>query len=107
MASILVIDDDGPAAELYTSLLRVFGYEAAFVTSGQEALLHLASARPDLVMLDIMMPEMNGVDFLRKLKSDEQNTALRVVIFSALDETDWRERPPLRGGVRLLDQRQL
>src|SRR5437868_3994189 len=97
MASILVIDDDGLAAELYTSLLRVFGHEAAFVTSGRDALLHLGSARPDLVILDIMMPEMNGMDLLLKLKADVQTSGLRVVIFSALDETQWRDRAARAG----------
>ena len=97
MARILVIDDDDVAAEVYTSLLQTFGHETSFVTSSKEAFAHLASARPDLVILDIMMPDMNGLDLLRKLKSDKENTGLRIVIFSAMDETDWRERAAIAG----------
>ena len=92
MPSILVVDDDGPAAELYVSLLRIFGYEAVFVTSGFEALRHLGSALPDLVILDIMMPEMNGMDVLRRIKADKRTTCLPVVVFSALDDEEWRQR---------------
>ena len=97
MSSILVVDDDGAAAEIYVSLLRIFGYEAAFVTNGLDALRRVGSVLPDLIILDMMMPDMNGLDVLRKIKADEQTTHLPVVVFSALDDEEWRQRAVTAG----------
>ena len=62
MASILVVDDDQPAAELFAAILRHLGYHATSTCSGPSALEHIGTAMPDLVILDMMMPDMNGLE---------------------------------------------
>ena len=92
MASILVVDDDQPTAELFAAILRHMGYHATSIQSGLAAIEHIGAALPDLVILDMMMPDMNGLEVLRRLRTDERTASLPVVMFSALDDDDWRER---------------
>jgi CheY-like chemotaxis protein len=90
MATILVVDDDQLAAESFTAILRHLGYQVGFVTSGLAALEHLSGGLPDLVILDVMMPEVNGLDLLRRIRTDARTAQVPVVIYSALDDDDWR-----------------
>jgi two-component system phosphate regulon response regulator PhoB len=90
MPQILVIDDDQLAAESFSAVLRHLGYQVMFVTSGPAALEHLSSGLPDLVILDVMMPELNGLDLLRRIRTDARTAQVPVVIYSALDDDQWR-----------------
>ncbi len=93
MASILVVDDDPAAGELFSAILRNFGYDTTSADSGNAALERLrAQSLPDLVILDMMMPGMNGIEVLRRIRSDARTAELPVVMFSALDDDDWRAR---------------
>jgi DNA-binding response OmpR family regulator len=89
MSRILVVDDDQFAAELFAALLRHLGYEVAFATSGAAALEHLDGGLPDLVILDVMMPELNGVELLRLIRANAKTADVPVVMYSALDDDDW------------------
>jgi CheY-like chemotaxis protein len=97
MASILVVDDDQPAAELFAAILRHLGYHATSTCSGPQALEHIGTAMPDLVILDMMMPDMNGLEVLKRLRTDEKTAKVPVVMFSALDDDEWRERAAVAG----------
>src|SRR5579863_7457853 len=97
MARILVIDDDAPAGDLVAALLRHYGHEASAACGGDAALQHLDTNKPDLVLLDLMMPGMNGIDVLRKIRSDQRLSSLPVVMLSALDDDDWRARAEYAG----------
>lgn len=92
MSRILVVDDDQPAGDLLTTILRNFGYQCSSATSGADALQTLAHSRPDLVILDMMMPGMNGLDVLKRIRSDARTADLPVVMYSALDDDEWRAR---------------
>jgi DNA-binding response OmpR family regulator len=83
---ILVVDDQRDILELTASVLAAAGYASQTCTSGREALDKLAAERFDLVLLDINMPEMDGWETLRLLRSDEQAEAPPVVMFSVKGE---------------------
>lgn len=83
---ILIVDDDAGAARLLAMLVRHLGCNASFVESGGAALSYLAQHRPDLVILDLMMPGIDGLEVLRRMRHDPQTAQVPVVMFSALDD---------------------
>jgi DNA-binding response OmpR family regulator len=97
MARILIIDDDAPAADLVAAVLRQFGYETDCAVGGDAALSHLCHSVPDLVLLDIMMPTMNGIEVLRRIRADARTAGLQVIVLSALDDEEWRDRAQQEG----------
>ncbi len=99
MSNILVVDDDPSAGDLFTAILRSFGYHTTSATSGDEAIESLRTWVPDLVILDVMMPGMNGLEVLKKIRKDERTAEVPVVMFSALDDDDWRARAKEEGAT--------
>jgi DNA-binding response OmpR family regulator len=97
MPSILVVDDDGPAGDLVAALLRHFGYRTSCASSGDAALERLGDALPDLVLLDMMMPGMNGIEVLRRIRGNARTADLPVVMYSALDDEEWRAKAHYAG----------
>ena len=86
MPQFLVVDDNIPTGRALVRLLQSAGHEAEFVSSGREALDQLENLRPEVVVLDWMMPEMDGVEVLRTVRSDPRFDQVRVVMFSAISE---------------------
>jgi chemosensory pili system protein ChpA (sensor histidine kinase/response regulator) len=76
---ILVVDDHAVTREPLAKLLRYEGFEAVCAANGVEALDALARATPALVLLDVMMPKMNGVELLRHMRADERTRAVPVI----------------------------
>ncbi len=81
---ILVVDDEPDVVTYLSAVLRDNGYEAFEAYDGEEALAKIRSDRPDLVTLDITMPEMTGVKAYRTLKEDEKLKAIPVVIVTGV-----------------------
>lgn len=77
---ILVVDDEPPIVRLVKAKLRVDGYEVVTASDGNEALQVLQQESPDLVVLDVMMPEMDGFETLRRIR---QNSTVPVVMLTA------------------------
>ena len=84
MKKILIIDDEESIHLLYREEFEEEGYEVHSALSGEEALEKVALINPDLVILDINMPGMNGIDVLRRLK--ELNSKMPVILSSAYQE---------------------
>ena len=84
--SILVVDDDADIVNLTRLVLERGGYRASAAGSGHEALRVVQNERPDLVLLDINMPGMDGWQVLRVLKVDERTHAIPVAMFSIKGE---------------------
>lgn len=84
MKRILLIDDEESIHLLYREELEEEGYEVHSSLSGQDALDKLGIVNPDLVILDINMPGMNGIDVLRRIK--EMNNKLPVILSTAYDQ---------------------
>ena len=84
MKKILVVDDEESIHLIFRDELETAGYEVHSAMNGEEALRLVPALRPDLVILDIQMPGINGIEVLRKLK--EKNPDLPVILSSAYQE---------------------
>ncbi len=88
MSSILVIDDADSFREIVARLLRTEGYSVLTAANGREGLGVLEGEKPDLILLDLLMPEMDGLAFLQAMRANPQWQGIRVVILTALTEGD-------------------
>ncbi len=79
--TVLVVDDDGAIREVVHTLLELHGYEVVEAVDGQDAFEKLADCSPAIILLDLMMPNMDGIDFARELH--KRRMAFRLVAFSA------------------------
>jgi class 3 adenylate cyclase len=89
-AKILVVDDTPHNVKLLADLLGARGYAVATAASGREALALVEAEHPDLVLLDVVMPEMSGYDVCRKIRENPATAILPVVMVTALDPTQER-----------------
>jgi adenylate cyclase len=89
-AKILVVDDTVRNVKLLADLLAVKGYAVVTAASGQEALDKIEPERPDLVLLDVVMPEMSGYEVCRKIREIPETRMLPVVMVTALDPSEER-----------------
>lgn len=85
---ILVIDDNPADVSLIEEILKLDEYEVLKATGGLEGLKTARIERPDLVILDLMMPDLDGFDVMRLLESDENTRGLPVILFTAKDLTE-------------------
>jgi adenylate cyclase len=85
-SSVLVVDDNEMNRDILCSLLAADGHQAAVAENGRVALELIKAKSFDLVLLDVMMPEMNGYQVLEHLKSDPNSRDIPVIVLSALDE---------------------
>ena len=85
---ILVVDDDPNIRELLLQELTETGYQVRLASNGREAIRLVREERPDLVLLDVMMPEMNGFDVAAVLKNDPQTMDIPIVILSIVQDRD-------------------
>jgi CheY-like chemotaxis protein len=81
---IMIVDDDLVLRQMYSERLKTEGYEIMEAGSGQEALDKLKTEKPDIILLDVMMPKMNGIDVLKTLRADEETKNIPVIILTAL-----------------------
>jgi CheY-like chemotaxis protein len=84
MKKILLVDDEANIRFIYSEELRDEGYSVISASNGEEGLRRFEDENPDLVILDIHMPDMNGIDVLRRMKT--QNPAIPVILSSAFPE---------------------
>jgi two-component system, OmpR family, phosphate regulon response regulator PhoB len=83
MPAILIVDDEYGIAEMSAELLSYLGYAARTASDGASALTSVDQAPPDLILLDVMMPVVSGIDVLLTLKADARHRAIPVVMMSA------------------------
>ena len=89
MARILIVEDEQDLQEVLSYNLRQAGHDAFVVALGQEALDRVRGEPPDLVLLDLMLPDMSGLEILKLLRRNPANSATRVVVLTARrDEVD-------------------
>ncbi|MES2973617.1 MAG: response regulator [Pseudomonadota bacterium] len=89
-ATILIVDDERPNRRLLELLLEHEGYRTLCASSGKEALVMALQRQPDLIMLDLMMPEMDGYQVLVALKADGATSTIPVIVLTALTERSAR-----------------
>lgn len=89
MVKILFADDEQMVRNLYAdSLQAIAGFEVETASDGQEVLQKVAENKPNLIILDVYMPNMSGVDALKELKSSPNTSDIPVIMFSGVAETN-------------------
>jgi len=89
MAQILIVDDSPTEVHVLTSMLEKHGHTILTAASGAEGIEMAKSAKPDLVLMDVVMPGMNGFQATRELSKNEETSAIPVIIVTTKDqETD-------------------
>lgn len=83
MRTALIVEDNSPNAELFYRTLKHTGFSATIACNGFEALEYLAVSIPDLVLLDVYLPGMSGLDVLRYIRQEERLNPTRVMIATA------------------------
>jgi len=99
MSDILIVDDEPENLLLLERILAGHGYQVRTATSGARALEATQLQVPDLILLDILMPEMDGYEVCRRLKAYDGTRDVPVLFLSALDETKYKVRALAAGGV--------
>lgn len=95
---ILIVDDNASLVHLYQIVLERAGFSAQGATSAQEALEILASEAPDLILLDIMMPEISGLELCRTIRTQYPELTVQILIYTA-DSRKEMERESLAAGA--------
>lgn len=89
---ILLVEDDTALASVYRSRLELEGFEVKEVNNGEDALSTTLSFKPDLILLDAMMPKISGFDVLDILRNTPEITNIRVIMLTALSQPKDKER---------------
>jgi two-component system chemotaxis response regulator CheY len=84
LKNILVVDDTADCREPLARLLKISGYRPTTAVNGLDALAHLDTDQPDLILLDLMMPEMDGIAFLKQLRALDPWKSVPVIVLTAL-----------------------
>jgi CheY-like chemotaxis protein len=81
--TVLIIEDEEDAAELFAEMMRVSGFRVQKTSSSTPAINMMTAEKPDVVLLDIMMPEVSGLDILRQMRRDPALARIPVIVVSA------------------------
>ena len=87
-ARILIVDDHEDNVELLRARLEARGYETDSAADGQQALEHVRASPPDLILLDVMMPKVDGIEVAKRVKSDSTLPFIPIIMQTALDSTE-------------------
>jgi DNA-binding response OmpR family regulator len=90
MAKIMVVDDNKEFTILYKEYLRMVGFEATAENDSSKAMEQAYATQPDLIVLDLMMPEPNGFQLCRMLRADPNFRRTPIIIVTALNDEDSR-----------------
>ena len=85
---VLVVDDASKNLQVVGAMLDRVGYATTFATSGQQALDRIQTAKPDLILLDLMMPEMDGLQVCKHLKANAAHCEIPVIFLTASHDRD-------------------
>jgi DNA-binding response OmpR family regulator len=99
---IAVVDDDPRLRQILQMFLTVQGYDVAIAEDGRRGLEMISNETPDLVILDVMMPGMDGIELCRRLRSIPETKAVPIVIYTALSDEDDVERARAAGANHML-----
>ena len=103
-ASVLVVEDDAVMRAMTVRMLKTAGWDADEAENGRAALERLAQRTPQLIVLDLMMPEMDGFEFVDELRRRQEWRGIPVVVVTARDLSD-EDRRRLNGGVERVIQK--
>ncbi len=104
MARILIVDDEPVSVQLLSRVLKVHGHEALHASTPEEALEVAAREQPEIILLDWMLPRMDGIDLLGRLRSLPGGDRWRIVMVTAGGDADLAERVREAGGDGFLQK---
>jgi DNA-binding response OmpR family regulator len=81
--TVLIIEDEEDAAELFAEMMRVSGFRVFKTSKSKPAISMMTEEKPDLVLLDIMMPEVSGLDILLQMRQDPNLSRIPVIVLTA------------------------
>jgi CheY-like chemotaxis protein len=102
--TILCVDDDKENLELLKAILEPEGYNLIFAASGTEALKELLVKVPDLILLDIMMPDMTGIEVMKKIETGEKTRDIPVVMLTSSHELQYVKKAVEIGAVSYIEK---
>jgi DNA-binding response OmpR family regulator len=102
MAKILIVEDDRFLRELIARKLRNEGYEVLEAVDGEEGLKRIKEEKPDLILLDLILPGIDGFEVLAKAKEDPDTTQIPVIILSNLGQREEVEKGLKLGAIDYL-----
>jgi len=100
---IAVIDDDPDVVEIIKAILKSKGYEVVTAPDGEEGLRLVRSTKPDLIILDLMMPKVSGLEVCRRMREDPEVREIPVIVVSAIGEKTNKPEEFWRAGLRTED----
>lgn len=100
MAKLLVVEDDPALRKIYSSILTKEGHAVRAASDGQDALLLANAEEPDLILLDMMMPRMSGIDFLRAYDLKGRHPKVKVIAFSNTEKMEYQTEARELGAMR-------
>jgi DNA-binding response OmpR family regulator len=89
---ILVVDDESDIVKILSMRLKVNGYDVISALDGEDGLNKAKTQKPDLIILDLMLPKLSGYEICRMLKFDDEFKSIPIIILSALHEQQEREK---------------
>lgn len=89
---ILLVEDDQALAKVYIARLELEGFDVRHVSNGEDALSTAVEYKPDLILLDVMMPKITGFDVLDILRNTPETMNIRIIMLTALSQSKDRER---------------
>ena len=102
MAKILIVEDDPLICEMYHTAFEFDGYEVDTAADGKEGLNKIKKWQPSMILLDIMMPNMNGLEVLDAMKSDETIKDIPVIVLTNLSTREDAELALTKGAVKYI-----
>ena len=102
MAKILIVEDDPLMSRMYSKIFTFEKYEVEMAADGEEGFEKAKSTKPTIMLLDIMMPKMNGLQVLEKLKADPDTKAIPVIMLTNLAGQQDAETALSKGAVKYI-----
>ena len=99
---ILIIEDEGLLARMYSKKLEIDGYDVVSASNGEEGIKLAVEKKPDIILCDVMMPVMDGISVLKKLKADDTTKSIPVIMLSNLAEDKYIDESLEIGAVSYL-----
>ena len=97
MKRILLVEDDDALANVYLSRLEIEGFEVRRVANGEDALATTLNFKPDLILLDVMMPKVSGFDVLDILKNTPETSNVKIIMLTALSQDSDKDKAEALG----------
>jgi DNA-binding response OmpR family regulator len=102
MTKVLIVDDDELIRQMYQKIFTVNGFDVEVAADGTDGVTKAASVMPDLIMLDIMMPNLNGLEALEKLKGDDKTKNIPVIMLTSLTAQQDAQSALAKGAARYI-----